>query len=295
MFGVKILAALVLAGSLITGGSSSCRSSKAKSQSNSMNQTDNGPAADLQVIAEGSVSPVKSPFVGVIRDAETYATLRGISPNLPELNQQYFQSNLVIAAFLGERNTGGYSVAISRESSGQIRINEKAPRKDAIVTQMITSPFKVVSLALNGTAAVQLSLDERFKQNAQLYRISEGTFTTSGGFAGRSDSYQLNGKLQVTRLYPLMTIGFAIVSSGVTRERTLRDVATGLVKDGELVIGRMNHGSLIDTPSGDLQVRGRFAEGNKLLLELNTGPVTVPDGYAGKGTIQAQLVAASAN
>jgi hypothetical protein len=138
-------------------------------------------------------------------------------------------------------------------------------------------------------------LDERFKQNAQLYRISEGTFTISGGFAGRSDSYQLNGKFQVTRLYPLMTIGFAIVSSGVTRERTLRDVATGLVKDGELVIGRMNHGSLIDTPSGDLQVRGRFTEGNKLLLELSTGPVTVPDGYAGKGTIQAQLVAASAN
>jgi len=295
MFGVKILAALVLAASLITGGSSSCRRSSANSQSNSMSETDNGPAADLKVISEGSVSQVKSPFVGVIRDAETYATLRNISPILPELNQQYFQSSLVIAAFLGERNTGGYSVAISREPSGQIRISEKAPRKDAIVTQMITSPFKVVSMPSNGTTSVQLLLGERFKQNAELYRISEGTFTISGGFAGRTDSYQLNGKLQVTRLYPLMTIGFAVVSSGVTRERTLREAATGAVKDGELIIGRMSHGSLIDTPSGDLQVRGKFAEGNKLLLELNTGPVTVPDGYAGKGILQAQLVAASAN
>ncbi len=295
MFGVKIIAALVLAASLFTGGSSSCRSRNANSQSKSMTQTDTDPAADLKVIAEGSVSPVKSPFVGVIRDAETYATLRGISPNLPELKQEYFQSNLVIAAFLGERNTGGYSVAISRDPNGQIRINEKAPRKDAIVTQMITSPFKVVSMATNGTAAVQLSLDERFKQNARLYRISEGTFTVSGGFAGRSDSYQLNGKLQVTRLYPLMTIGFAVVSSGTTRERMLRDVATGIFKDGELVVSRMSHGSLVDTPSGDLQVRSRFTEGNKLRLEFDTGRVTVPDGYAGTGTIQAELVAASAN
>ena len=295
MFGAKILAALLLATSLATGGSFSSRWSHANSHSHSMMQTNNGPTADLKVIAEGSVSPVKTPFVGVIRDAETYAKLRGISPNLPELNQQYFQSSLVIAAFLGERNTGGYSVAISREPSGQIRIAEKAPRKDAIVTQMITSPFRVVSMTTNGTTAVQLSLDERFKHTAQLYRISEGSFMTSGGFAGGSDSYQLSGKLQVTKLYPLTTIGFAVVSSGTTRERTLRDVATASIKDGALVISGISHGSLIDPPSGDLQVRGRFREGNKLLLEFTTGPVTVPDGYAGTGTIQAELVAGSAN
>src|SRR3954447_18151398 len=200
MVGMKIFAALVLTSLMFTGGmSSSCRSHSQTSQNGSAPTADVS-TSELKTLAEGSVSPVNTPFVAVIRDGDTYATLRGVATNLPALNSDFFKSNLVIAAFLGERNTGGYSVAISRDANGQIRIAEKAPRKDLYVNQMITSPFKVISLTANGTPPIQISLDEKFKQTSKIYRINKGSFTISGGIAGRSDTYQLNGKIQVLRL-----------------------------------------------------------------------------------------------
>lgn len=295
MFSVKFIALVLGASFLFTGGTSSgCHSKSANSQSdeNMSSTMDDG---ELKVLAEGSLSPITTPFVAVVRDAETYAALRGLAGNLPALNEEFFRSKIVIAAFLGERNTGGYGIAISREPNGQIRVAEKAPRKDMMVTQMITSPFKLVSLPTSGVPPVQVSLDERFKERTELYRINSGSFTMSGGFAGRSDTFQLAGKIQVNRLGSLITIGFAVVSNGTARERVLRDVATGLVKENGFSIQKMSRGSLVDPPSGDLRVSGRFVERNRLTLDLDTGAVTVPDGFSGRGKIEAQMVAASAN
>jgi hypothetical protein len=53
---------------------------------------------------------------------------------------------------------------------------------------------------MEGSTAVELSVGEIFQQRAQLYRISSGSFNLSGGLSGRSESFQLNGKLQITRL-----------------------------------------------------------------------------------------------
>jgi hypothetical protein len=296
MLSVKIIAAIVLATSLISGSPSACRSNGISQGNKTVRQTnDKNSTGDVKTIVEGFQCSVTMPFVGVIRDPETYAVVRKQAANIPEIASEFFKSNVVIAAFLGTRNTGGYSVEISREADGQIRVAENAPGKGMMVPQMVTSPFKVVSVATNGTPAIQLSLDERFKQNAQLYRISKGTFTISGGFAGRSESYQLNGKLQVTRLGNLITVGFALMSGGTSRERALRDAATGLIKENGFEISRTSHGSLLDPPSGDLRVSGKFVEKNRIILDLDSGPATVPDGYAGKGSIEAELVAASAN
>src|SRR4029079_10853520 len=98
------------------------------------------------------------------------------------------------------------------------------------------------------------------------YRISSGSFNLSGGFTGSSQSFQLSGKLQVTRLGDLVTIGFALVSSGSSRERSLRSSATGVIKDGAFSIERMTHGSLLDPPSGELQASGNFLDKNRLSL-----------------------------
>jgi len=149
--------------------------------------------------------------------------------------------------------------------------------------------------ATNGTPPVQLSLDERFNQRAQLYRINNGSFSVSGGFAGRTEQYKLVGKLQVMRLAGVVSIGFAMVSDGASREHSLRDCATGVASGDSVAISKLSRGTLIDSPSGDLTIHTKFAEKNRLLIELTTGPVTVPDGYAGKGMIEAEMVAASAN
>src|SRR5262249_29420730 len=254
-----------------------------------------GATGELRTLAEGSVSPIQSTFVAVVRDAEIYATLRSLAANLPELNADFFGSNVVIAAFLGERHTRGYSIAISRNPDGKIRVAEKAPSKGTMVPQMITSPFKLVSIATDGTSPVPLLFDETFQKRAQLYRIRSGMFTILGGIAGRSDTYHLAGKIQALKLGALISIGFAIASEGTPRERMLRDFVTGRLSENGFELSRLNHGSLIDPPSGDLQVSGEFSEKHSLLLDLTTGPATVPDGYSGKGRLEAARVSASAN
>jgi len=249
----------------------------------------------LRTLAEGSNSAIEDPFIAVIRDDETYGKLRKLEPALPALGADFFNQNVVVAAFLGTRNTGGYGVEISRNEKGQMRVAEKAPPKDAMTAQVMTSPFKVVSFTPNGSTAVDVSVDEIFRQRAELYRVSSGTFNYSGGFTGTTESFQLNGKLQLTRLGDLITVGFAVVGSGGTRERLLRGSATGFIKDKQLVINRMSHGSLVEPPSGELRIFGKFVEKNKLVLEMSTQPMNVPESYGGGGTLEAELVGASGN
>ena len=290
---LKVIAMLAL--SAFTAGFSSFASCREQQNDKPVAENRKNDSTTLKVLAEGQTSSITDPFVAVIRDDETYAKLRKMEPSLPKLEPDFFQLNTLVAAFLGTRNTGGYTVEITRSPSGHIRVAEKAPPKDAMTVQMLTSPFKLVSFAPDGSTAVELTVDEIFRQRAQLYRISSGTFNISGGFTGRTESFQLNGKLQLTRLGNLITIGFALVSSGGTRERLLRGAATGFIKDGALVINRMSHGSLIDPPSGELQVNGKFLEKNKLALQLASLPMNVPESYGGGGSIEAELVGASGN
>jgi hypothetical protein len=288
---------------LFSGGAGGCRTKNfnvppTQSQSSTghpdNSENENQTSGDLKVIAQGFHSAITDPFIAVVRDEAAYAELRKLDSNLPKLSLD-LKTNVVIAAFLGERNTGGYSVEITRAANGEIQVNEKAPAKDMMVAQVITAPFKIVSLPVEGTVPVSISAGEAFRQTAQLYRIDKGSFTISGGIAGRSETYSLTGKIQITRLGDLVTVGFAAVGSGASRERSLRDMATGVMTDNSFSISRMSRGSLVDPPTGDLRVSGRFLETNRVTMDLDTGGAIVPDGFSGKGTIEARMVAATAN
>lgn len=289
---------------VFSGGAGGCRASKSSNpppQSQNSTEQKANPigeedqvSGELKVIAQGFHSSITDAFVAVIRDEATYAELRKLDSNLPKLSVD-LKTNTVIAAFLGQRNTGGYSVEITRAANGEIQVTEKVPAKDVMVPQVITAPFKIVSVRVEGTSPVRISASDAFRQTAQLYRIDQGSFTISGGIAGRSETYSLAGKLQITRLGDLVTVGFAVVSAGTTRERSLRDVATGVMKNDSFAISRMSRGSLVDPPTGDLRVSGRFLETNRVTMDLDTGGAIVPDGFSGKGSIEAQMVAAAAN
>jgi hypothetical protein len=288
---------------LISGGAGGCRTNKSSNppkQSQNSTGTENPTGEEnqipgnLKVVAQGFHSSIADPFIAVIRDEAIYAELAKLDTNLPKLSID-LKTNVVIAAFLGQRNTGGYSVEIARSANGEIQVTEKAPGKDVMVPQMITAPFRIVSLPVEGTAPLRISASDAFQQTAQLFRIDKGSFTISGGIAGRRETYSLAGKLQITRLGNLVTVGFAVVSTGTSRERSLRDVATGVISEDSFSIGRMSRGSLVDPPTGDLRVTGKFLDANRLNLDLDTGGAIVPDGFSGKGTIEAQMVAASAS
>src|SRR5690242_6025983 len=288
---------------LMSGGAGGCRTSKSSNPpKQSQNSTGTGnPTSEedqipgnFKVVAQGFHSSITDPFIAVIRDEATYAELAKLDTNLPKLNID-LKTNVVIAAFLGQRNTGGFSVEISRAASGEIQVTEKTPGKDVMVPDVITAPFKIVSMPVEGTAPLKISASDTFRPTAQFYRINKGSFTISGGIAGRSETYSLAGKLQITRLGNLVTVAFAVVSTGTTRERSLRDVATGVISEDSFSIQRMSRGSLVDPPTGDLRVSGKFLDANRLSLDLDTGGAIVPDGFSGKGSIEAETVSASAN
>jgi hypothetical protein len=258
-------------------------------------QNDQTKPDELKVLEEGYHSAITHSFVAVVRDADAYAKLRKLDGNLPTLDADFFESNVVIAAFLGERNTGGYAVEITREGSGQIHVAEKKPGKGVMVPQMITSPFKIVALEGSPSSTVALSLDDTWRQRTQSYRVTKGTLAFSGGFAGTRETFELRGRVLVMREGTLATLNFDLFSSGLRQMRSLTDSATTVVaKDGRIAIGRMGAGSLVPPPNGGQQAIGMFSDqGKKLLLEFSPRAINVADSYGGRGSIEAELSGAA--
>jgi hypothetical protein len=247
---------------------------------------------DIKVLAEGFHSKITKPFVAVVRDAETYAALIKLDENLPKLDAEFFKENVAVAAFLGERNTGGYSVEI-RANTIEISVLEKKPGKGVMVPQMITSPFKIVALKGVTNAAVRLNLfvDDAWRTHIQLYREASGRFWMGGGFAGTSEEFGLQGFVGVMRAGNLATFRFSILNSGTSKRRLLIETCTGLI-DGEnrVRINRMSADSLVAQPNSGLSGTATFSdEGRKLTVNLVSRPGFIADGYSGRGTIEAEL------
>ncbi len=286
---------------LNTGVAISCGKARDQKQSNSkvltspyMSTSAGGEDTnntELKVLGEGFYSPVTTAFVAVARDSETYSALGELGASLPKLGDDFFKSNAVIAAFLGERRTGGYSVKITRAADASVRIDEKAPPKDAFVTQVITTPFKIVAVSVKDDAPLRIAPGEAWQKIMRApYRLTEGRFKMSGGFAGRVEEFGLAGSVLVMRSGQLVTFAFEIRSIGASRQRSLSDFATGVIQDsGPITIRRLSAGSLIDSPRAGLQASGSFGAGEeKLSLKFTSLPSNIADGYQGEGSIQAE-------
>ncbi|MEW6327441.1 MAG: protease complex subunit PrcB family protein [Thermodesulfobacteriota bacterium] len=65
-------------------------------------------------------------------------------PELPEVN---FETEIVIAVFMGERQTGGYGIEIRRVVRRQeeiiVHVEERHPRPDSLVTMALTQPYHI--------------------------------------------------------------------------------------------------------------------------------------------------------
>jgi hypothetical protein len=246
-------------------------------------------AGDIKVLAEGFHSKITKPFVAVVRDTETYAALAKLDENLPRLDADFFKENVAIAAFLGERNTGGYSVEI-RPNAIEISVLEKKPGKGVMVPQMITSPFQIVALKGVINSAVRLTPDEAWRQATTFYRVTNGRFTMAGGFAGTSEEFGLQGPIGVMRAEKLATFWFRIVGSETKKRRLLMECSTGLIdREDNVKINRMSADSLVDPPNSGLSGTATFSvAGGKLSVNLLSRPGFIADGYAGQGTIEAE-------
>jgi len=299
---LKTIALLMLSTVALSSGASGCHAKQNAALPTQTPNTETSTKAP-KILAEGFHSSITNPFIAVIRDAVTYAELMKLDNTLPKLDAEFFNSHAVVAAYLGTRNTGGYSVEI-RWGTGlsvgrtpakpSMFIAEKAPAKGVMVPQMITSPFKIVSLEVNPRDNIMVASDSAWQQTMRRYRIASGTFKMSGGFAGTTERFRLTGDLRIlVREANLATFFISVFNPDpAKKQRALTDITTGAIDaNGDLTINKLAAGSLVDGPNSGLKVSGAFSSGErKLSLVFNSLPSMVADGYQGEGTLEAELV-----
>lgn len=246
-----------------------------------------GQAGGFRILAEGQHGKADQAFVAVVRDAESYGKLRELAGELPEVSAELFEASAVVAAFLGQRNTGGYSVSVTPSGGNVLRIAEKRPPQGAMSAQVITNPFVVVSVSEGDGAALLLEVDDNWKRRLTSYKVAEGEFTMSGGIMGRVEKFKLAGDAQTTGLGSLITVFLNVNAVGASKQRALLTVMTGSVgSSSEWVVPRLHAGTLVDPPNEGLKATVRLLMKNQR-LEITFEPRhgQIADGFIGEGKI----------
>ena len=241
--------------------------------------------ADFKVLSEGNQSKVENPFVFIARDAVTYSELQKIVEGLPTASEIDFSTNAVIAGFAGTKSTGGFSVDIQNVQN-KIAVNIHKPSKGMMVTQIITTPYKVVLVPIGERSAVQMSLSTDFTAKTEIYNVSKGDFGFRGGFAGRQKKFTADGTIQVLIYENLATFTFNLNGKGTEAQRKLAETASGILKDGNISLARLDAGTFADNPHPPLAVAGTLVN-SKLNLSFTALSTTVADGYEGYGNLEA--------
>ena len=109
--------------------------------------------ADIAVVtvARGPLSAIEETREVVVRDRAAWEQLWKSHAAAAAVPPVDFERDMVAAVFLGMKNTGGFSVEIlrgRREGATLIvEYAERSPGADAVVIQMLTSPFHIVRMA----------------------------------------------------------------------------------------------------------------------------------------------------
>ena len=110
----------------------------------------------FETLDRGSNSGYLEADCVAVRSAVQFETLwrqvyrtRSPAPPMPELS---FEDGIVLAAFMGRKPTGGYSVTVETVRLGEkeivVELRRRSPGPDEIVTQALTAPYHLVWLEL---------------------------------------------------------------------------------------------------------------------------------------------------
>jgi len=288
----KILLLFVISFSLIGCASAQIKKRKTTEKSKNTNVKTNNKTAnskpmsvETKSLAEGAYSKVEEPFVFVAREQETYAQLQSIVEDLPSASEIDFSKSAVVAAFAGTKNSGGFSVSI-KNSAGKVLIEMINPPKDAMVTQVITTPFNVALIPLEENNSVNLELSANWKNAMQTYKIASGTFEYSGGIAGMRKEFGAEGAISILSFGNYATLVFNLAGKGANKNMKLADTASGSVKGGKIELARLGAGNFSENPKPPLKVSGTMTNG-KLSLVFEPLPSRIADGFQARGKVEA--------
>lgn len=78
---------------------------------------------------------------------EVWQAMYGNVRPMPVIEKVDFEANMVIAVFMGTRNSGGYGIRVTGiDEDGKItaKVKQHSPPPDAMLTMALTAPFHVV-------------------------------------------------------------------------------------------------------------------------------------------------------
>jgi hypothetical protein len=245
----------------------------------------------VTTLAQGDFSGVAEPFLLVARDARTYAALRAIAGELPARDNDYFDGHAVVAAFAGQRPSGGYSVEVKRRKNLLV-ISEQKPAPGSIVTQVLTTPFVVVEVNTALDETLDIALDTAWRKALHTYRVRQGNFQYTGGIAGITEKFRVTGQIQTLTHGDLVTFISELRSVGGKATRRLNNAATGLVNADQVEISYLHANDFVPPPANLLIAHGQFAQNRRqLTLNFEHRPNNIADGFEGQGQLTAVAAA----
>lgn len=243
---------------------------------------------DYKVLAEGQYSKAESPFVFAARDAETYALLRSLIEGLPPSSTIDFTKTIVVAAFAGEKNTGGYSVKVHPKVD-KVVVEVHAPEKGSMTAQVISSPFQAVAISIREYQSLSIEIPSEWTSRIQNFKVTKADFENSGGIVGRMNKFSVDGTIGVLKHGELITYLFNLSGKGAESSKKLTDAASGVLKEGEVLITQLDAGTFAQMPHPPLKVFGKETD-KKLSLIFESLPPTVSDGFMVRGKLEAAAV-----
>ena len=114
-----------------------------------------GALVPFSTVAKGLSSGIGEPLQAVVRDPTEWSALwarharvSGVPASPPPVS---FAREMIVALFMGERATGGYTIEVVRVERGReglvVRYRSRSPAPDAVVSQALTQPFHVIRLS----------------------------------------------------------------------------------------------------------------------------------------------------
>lgn len=242
---------------------------------------------NVEVLAEGSYSKIEKPFIFIARTESDYEMLKTLVDEFSSNKVIDFKKQAVVAAFAGQRNSGGYSVSIEK-LQGQVDVRVKNPPKDSMFTQAITYPYQIALVPIEEEDSLKMAVSEDFQNEMTTYKLTSGNFEFSGGFIGRQTKFEAVGNIKMMKHNEFVTFLFGLNGKGNEKNRSLNEMSSGMIENNSAKISRVEAGSFIDRPHPPLQVSVNM-EGNKLSMKFEPGKrdYVISDGYEGSGSLEA--------
>lgn len=243
---------------------------------------------EIKTLAEGYNSKAEEPFLYVVRTAGTYRKLQTAINDLPPTTGINFEKQAIVAAFAVTKSTGGFSVEIVK-SGESIAVAVKNPPADAMLSQALTTPFKIVIVPIEAETDLNLQISDEWKNAAQTYNLASGEFESSGGIAGRAKKFSAQGAIEIWQFGDLATLKFNLTGTNAEKNMRLTETASGTIKNAAIDLAHLEVGSFSENPKPPVKVSGTIS-GNRLSLNFEPLPTNIRDGFALRGKLEAVLI-----